>query len=339
MQEWIIAMLVVSILLILRDMAKTVFSGRTQAKEEMMPLSESHPQKEKVERYAASFRKLADTFYGMPYRKEFLSGGQLNRIISDTSACVCSRCYQREICWGERAGETMRNSEHMLRVMEEGDEEAVRQVRSEWMSACGRSAQYFQVLNEGFREERQNLVWDNRMIESRLAVAQQLTEISRIMDHMAEELYDIMPADPRFQEELRKAFRRKHVLIKNVWVMDKIEGRRQIFLSLRARSGQCVSMTEIAQILSRICGSPMTPEQGSRSIVNGDFHTVHFVEDVSYQMLYGVARLTREAEKVSGDNYICRQEEDGRFFLCLSDGMGSGMEAFRESEIVVELLE
>ena len=48
MQEWIIAMLVVSILLILRDMAKTVFSGRTQAKEEMMPLSESHPQKEKV---------------------------------------------------------------------------------------------------------------------------------------------------------------------------------------------------------------------------------------------------------------------------------------------------
>ena len=33
MQEWIIAMLVVSILLILRDMAKTVFSGRTQEKE------------------------------------------------------------------------------------------------------------------------------------------------------------------------------------------------------------------------------------------------------------------------------------------------------------------
>ena len=27
------------------------------------------------------------------------------------------------------------------------------------------------------------------------------------------------------------------------------------------------------------------------------------------------------------------------FFLCLSDGMGSGIEAFKESEIVVELLE
>ena len=48
MQEWIIAMLVVSILLILRDMAKTVFSGKTKEKEEMLPLCESHPQKEKV---------------------------------------------------------------------------------------------------------------------------------------------------------------------------------------------------------------------------------------------------------------------------------------------------
>ena len=37
------------------------------------------------------------------------------------------------------------------------------------MGACGRSAQYFQVMGEEFREERQNLVWDNRMIESRLA--------------------------------------------------------------------------------------------------------------------------------------------------------------------------
>ena len=339
MQEWIIAMLVVSILLMIRDMAKTVFSGKTHEKEEIMPPGESHPQKEKVEKYAASLRKLADTFYGMPYRKEFLSSGQLNRIISDTSAAVCSRCYQREICWGERAGDTMRCSENMIRTMEEGDEESIRQVRSDWMGACGRSAQYFQVMGEEFREERQNLVWDNRMIESRLAVAQQLTEISRIMDHMAEELYDIMPADPQFQEDLRKAFRKKHIVIRRVWVMDKVEGRRQVFLNMRARSGQCVSMVEISQILSRICGSPMTPEQGSRSIVNGEFHTVHFVEDVSYQMLYGVARLTREQEKVSGDNYICRQEEDGRFFLCLSDGMGSGMEAFKESEIVVELLE
>ena len=111
------------------------------------------------------------------------------------------------------------------------------------------------------------------------------------------------------------------------------------FLTLRARSGQCVSVTEVAQMLSELCESNMTSVQGSRCIVNGEFHTIHFVEDVSYQMLYGISRLTREEEKVSGDNYICRQEDGGKFVMCLSDGMGSGMDACRESEIVVELLE
>ena len=177
------------------------------------------------------------------------------------------------------------------------------------------------------------------MIESRLAVAQQLTEIAGIMEMVASDLYDISPAEPGFQEELRKMLRKRHVILKQAWVMDKAEGRRQIFLNMRARSGQCVSVTEISQMLSEICESSMTSSAGSRCIVNGEFHTVHFVEDVSYQMLYGVSRLTREEEKISGDNYICRQEGDGKFVMCLSDGMGSGMDACRESEIVVELLE
>ena len=180
---------------------------------------------------------------------------------------------------------------------------------------------------------------DESYDRSRLAVAQQLTETAAIMETVANDLYDISAAEPEFQEELKKNLRRKHVILKAAWVMDKVEGRRQIFLTLRARSGQCVSVTEVAQMLSELCESNMTSVQGSRCIVNGEFHTIHFVEDVSYQMLYGVSRLTRENEKVSGDNYICRQEDSGRFVMCLSDGMGSGMDACRESEIVVELLE
>ena len=71
MQEWMIAMLVISVLLVIRDMAKTILAGNMPDMQEILPLYESHPQKEKVERYAASFQKLADTFYGMPYRKEY----------------------------------------------------------------------------------------------------------------------------------------------------------------------------------------------------------------------------------------------------------------------------
>lgn len=339
MQEWIIAMLVISVLLILRDMAKTILTGRMSKKEEIFPIGENHPQKEKVERYAAAFQKLADTFYGMPYKKEYLSSGQIERILTDANDRLCSNCYHREICWGSQAETMCQGGEALVRALEKDDEGELEKLRMQWGSVCGKSLQYLEEVREQFRQEKQNLIWMNRMIESRLAVAQQLTETAAIMETVANDLYDISAAEPEFQEELKKNLRRKHVILKAAWVMDKVEGRRQIFLTLRARSGQCVSVTEVAQMLSELCESNMTSVQGSRCIVNGEFHTIHFVEDVSYQMLYGVSRLTRENEKVSGDNYICRQEDGGRFVMCLSDGMGSGMDACRESEIVVELLE
>ena len=339
MQEWMIAMLVISIMLIIRDMARTILAENLPDTQELLTLQEGHPQKERVEKYAASFQKLADTFYGMPYRRDYLSSRQVERIMEDTNAKVCYRCYQREICWGEHKQELCKGVEALVRSMESGNEDDIRSIRADWTSICPRSVQYYEAVAENFQREKQNLIWDNRMIENRLAVAQQLMEGSRIMENVASDLYDLERCTPQFEEDLRKSLRKNHVILRQAWMMDKVKGRRQVFLTMRARSGQCISMTEIAQLLSKSCESSMVPVNGSRCIVNGEYHTVHFIEDVSYQVLYGAARLTREEEKISGDNYVCRQEDGGRFVMCLSDGMGSGMEACKESETVVELLE
>lgn len=339
MQEWIIAMLVISALLIFRDMAKTILFHKEEAKEELEQLYETHPQKERVERYADSFKRLAETFYGMPYRKDFLSNVQVEHVFQQTYEKMCTKCHQREICWGKRAEKTFVSACKLVRAIEDGEEETVRKARSEWMGECICSNRYYEECCQYFNKEKQNLIWNNRMIENRLAVAEQLTEVSKIMKMVAEDLYDIVQAEPEFKDQLEKKLRKKHVLIKNVWVIEKAKGKQQVYLTIRARSGQCISMLEVAQQLSEVCECPMTPTRDSRCVVNGEFHTVHFVEDSSYEVLYGVAKVTKDKEKVSGDNFSCNVEEDGQFVMCLSDGMGSGMEACRESEIVVELLE
>ena len=66
MQIWMVAMLAVSAVLILRDMAKLVFTGRKKGR----PVYDVYPQKEKIDRYARSLQKLAHTFYEMPGRQE-----------------------------------------------------------------------------------------------------------------------------------------------------------------------------------------------------------------------------------------------------------------------------
>ena len=339
MQEWIIAMLVISMLLIIRDMAKTILKEKKRNRAEILLVIQEHPQRDKVQRCAEAFRKLADTFYGMPYRKDYFSDGQVEQILSAACEEVCSRCFQKDSCWEVHGQDMLRGGELLVRTIEHGDEDAIRKARAEWMNVCGRSVQFLDCVKGNFRKEKQNLLWDNRMIENRMAVAQQLSEISEIIHRISEDLYDISFAEPQFQEELGKKLARHHILLKQAWVMDKVEGRRQVFLMMRTRGGICVPVSEAAQVLSDICRGSMVPAAGSRCMLNGEMRTIHFVEDVSYRILYGSAKMTKDEERVSGDSFVCHWEEPGKFIMCLSDGMGSGIEASRESEMVVELLE
>ena len=191
---------------------------------------ESHPQKEKVERYAESFRKLADTFYGMPYRKDYLSSGQVEKVLQGTNDRMCSNCYHREICWGEQAGSLYQGGAAMVRALEEGKPEEVEKIRKKWAEVCGKSVQYLENLKERFQQEKQNLVWGNRMIENRLAVAQQLTEMARIMEMVAEDLYDIYGCRTRVSgRNTQKSEKKRHIVVRQVWVMDRTEGTKTDF--------------------------------------------------------------------------------------------------------------
>lgn len=339
MQEWIIAMLVISAMLVVRDMAKTFLSGRKISNGEMNALYENHPQKARVEKYARSFQRLAETYYGMPYRKDYLSNAQVEKVFQETYRKMCENCHQRDVCWRQRGNQTYKSAYELIRAIESGKEELIRKAKGDWLGECTRPNQFCQEVSQAFYQEKQNLIWNNKMIENRLAVAEQLSEISHMMQMVAGELYDIIQPSNEFSEQLKKSLKKHHVIVKNIWMIDKEEGKKQLYLTLRARSGQCVALNEVAAAVSQICDCTMAASCNSRCTVNGDFHTIHFVEAVKYQVLHGVAKITKEKERVSGDNFTCGLEDEGQFLLCLSDGMGSGIEACRESEVVVELVE
>ena len=337
MHVWIAAMLVISILLIMRDMAKNILSLRQ--KQDELPAGQilGQPQKERVEKYAQAFQKLADTFYGMPYRKDYLSNEQAEDVVWQAYGQVCGNCHQRQECWeGE---ERLRLGEKLVRSLEGGKEEQRRELAKQLKSQCVHSYQFSEELTHFFHREREKLVWDNRMIENRMAAAQQYSEISGILNQAARELSEITQPSREFTSELRYVLKKKGILLKAVWTIERQGSRKQAYLTLQAKNGQCVSTLEIAEVLSELLETPMVPVNSSRCTINGECRTVHFTEKTAFQVLHGVAKVPKEKERVSGDSYVCCQEEEGRFVLGMSDGMGSGIDAAKESGMVVELLE
>ena len=55
--------------------------------------------------------------------------------------------------------------------------------------------------------------------------------------------------------------------------------------------------------------------------------------------MQGIARLKKDGAQISGDNFSFLELERGDLLLGLSDGMGSGSAACKESEMVLDLVE
>jgi stage II sporulation protein E len=66
---------------------------------------------------------------------------------------------------------------------------------------------------------------------------------------------------------------------------------------------------------------------------------VRFVEDQKLRVTGGVAHRAKSARDGSGDSYSFMELKNGQYLLILSDGMGSGERARRESAATVGLLE
>ena len=83
----------------------------------------------------------------------------------------------------------------------------------------------------------------------------------------------------------------------------------------------------------------MVAAKNSKTLVGKEEALISFEEEPKYKTLHGVARLAKDGAQISGDNFSFLDLEGGQSILTLSDGMGSGIRACKESETVIELIE
>ncbi|MCI5649283.1 MAG: SpoIIE family protein phosphatase [Fusicatenibacter sp.] len=336
MPEWIIAMFAVSAVLILRDMAKTFFETRRSRRE--AAVYDYHPQKLQMERYASTFRNLAEAFYCVPYQKEHLTKEQTERMLSLQQSTVCARCPKASWCWEQYQYLTHQQCMELLEVFASEDEEKQNLAKGEWVSHCLNGTRFLESLYGQYQKERQNFLWTSRMAENRIAVAEQLNEMAGIMNQAARDLYSLNSLPDELSEKIRSRMKKNGVLVQKVWMQELPREHLKIFVTMRAGKHCKMTLRQAAGILSELCGTRLVAVREDSLVLSSEFSTILFCEDVNFQVLYGVGRITKDKESISGDNYstLC---ERGQFVLCLSDGMGSGYAANKESEMVVELFE
>lgn len=193
------------------------------------------------------------------------------------------------------------------------------------------------------KTSRETYLWQKRLMENRGLLADHLCEMSRIMTGIAQESYHMKPMGDRTRYHIAKELKKRGIRLHRLFCMTNENGKLEVAATMRARlpepgEGE-YTVADIAGLLSVTLGVRLNPAAGSTSLLTDELSTVVFEEETRYHILTGVARVAKEGERISGDNYTFCEMGQGRFAAVLADGMGSGEQACRASELVVELFE
>ncbi len=198
----------------------------------------------------------------------------------------------------------------------------------------------FEYDGEGM--DRQQILEKKRLNEKQQMLCENMTEVSRILLQMAMEVFRFAPLKERLQKKVVHALRMEKILVSDIFYMTKAgeesEGRC-LGVRMHCEKPGGYTVSDVADMLSVLLDRRLMPGVNSPYLVDKEEQYYTFVEEPGFVVLPGYAKAVRENEQVSGDNYSIVETVSGKWTVLISDGMGSGEKACRDSERVLDLME
>ncbi len=192
---------------------------------------------------------------------------------------------------------------------------------------------------EGMEKDRADTLYQRKLWENRCLLAENLSEMAQIMSQVAGEVFNYRMMDDKTGRKIIQMLKAEKVEVHDLYYVVREDGRKSIGIAIRTERPGGYRTEDIADLLSVVLNTRLETAVTSPYFVDADFRYYTFVEEPPYSFMIGAARAIKETETVSGDNYSIVESEQGKLTVLLSDGMGSGEKACRDSEMVLDLME
>lgn len=300
---------------------------------------EGNPYVAQVDRLVTSLEKLSHTFLRLDEKGDNLVREEADDLYHYVSERVCEHCHRKTEC-EKQDGFVVRQMLHEICCATEdyGAELNVELKRS-IQSRCLHAPRFLRYAVDACRELAKDRLFDRKMMQSREGCAVQMDSFAHVLRHATVELAASIFSDEHLEKKIKSRLTRFGIrLLSSVFFVTK-DGRYEIHVTARLLRGECVDTQDVARIVSDCAGRKMVPAKDESPVLRTEYRTLIFVEAKKYYTMQGIARIGKGCEKISGDNYSVLEYENGKCCMILSDGMGSGEQACRDSTLAVETLE
>lgn len=298
----------------------------------------------KLQGFSRAFLKLSITFSGLSEKKTSLDQKDISKLIDDIAAKVCTHCDINTICWQTNFYDTYQAVFSMLGACEKKGQIDLEDIPEEFSKTCIDLEKFKETANRIFELYRSNLIWNNKIIESRELVSQQLLGVSGIIEDLATELDIELKFREDIEQNLLNSLATNNIDVLSVIVLENKLDKYEVTFKHKECLYRKKCFKDILPVVNKVLGRRMKKEDVVCNIYkpldkkNG-ICTLRLVEEQKFKISSAIARAVKDDSKESGDSYSFIELKSGQCLLALSDGMGSGKKARQESSATVELLE
>lgn len=295
---------------------------------------------QKLKQFSKSFYALARTFEHKEEKKTITDKKDISKTIDQVAERACKGCGLKVYCWQEDFYSTYQTVFSALSKCERKGFVCKGDISEKFVKNCIRADIFVETINRLYELYQSNEIWKSKIEESRELVSQQLFAVGHIIESLSGKLDIRVIFKESLEKEVRVALEKQKIQVQKVSVMENSKGALEVIVQHPNCCGKRICCGQILPIVNKVLGKRMKKEGGLSCILSGDgICTLKLIEESRLKLATGIASQTKEDSNVSGDSYTCMEMNNGMVLLALSDGMGSGVQASRESTDTIELLE
>ena len=246
---------------------------------------------------------------------------------------VCVRCQSKNRCWNAEYIDTLSALNDATQAMRTNGSLSANDLPGYFRSRCASHEAFVAAVNGELRAMNYRRELRARLRENRAVAWEQYADMARLLGAVADELGSVNGSDPLAEQRLAR-------YLQSLGIDAEVSVFRDGHGRLRAtmESGSLAPLLRDEgwlDALSRVLGVRVCLPQGADTAEA----RLSVLEAEPLAVSVGIAALKKRGERVSGDKGSYFKTDAGVLYVILSDGMGTGDEAARDSAQVVQILE
>lgn len=291
---------------------------------------------DRLDKFSEVLLNMAATLNNLADNDKLDMSTKSSGLIENLANRVCNNCDTCGICWGREMISTYKAFGELLESVQNKTNIFPQLLEKKCIKKASLIRNTEDIINKFIINE----MWRSRLAEGRELIANQFSNMAKSVDEIMEEFSSDFNEDKDSEKKVIRILEKYDIEVDDVFAIKDKNDRLNIQITCDSCNGRNLCTKKMIPLINDCIDYKMKlKNDGCKINPITNKCTAMFEEVPKFGVTTSVSRACKDGQTIFGDNFNFGEGYDGSYMMVLSDGMGSGPQAGRESKAVVELIE